>query len=257
MQSLFAQTFHDWRLLVRDDGSTDETVTILKDWQKKDPDRIVILDCHEKHLGPKKSFESLLSQTEAETILFCDQDDVWLPDKIENSRVKMEELERNHPGKPVLIFTDLKVVDDQLQAISPSFWKYMKVSPENVRNPYKLLINNPVVGCTVMINQQVKAVVLPFPEQAVMHDWWMALNVARKGFIDYLNRPSVLYRLHANNNIGATRVDAGYYAGRIKHFSKTFSQNKEAVEMLKALDFPLSPAKFWLHKVVLTLSKIF
>ena len=199
----------------------------------------------------------LLSQSDAEIMMFCDQDDVWLPDKIEKTTEEMQKLQQHHPGKPALVFTDLKVVDETLKEIASSFWKYMKIQPQNVFNIYTLLANNPVVGCTMMINKPVKSLVLPFPEQAVMHDWWIALNVTRKGVINYVNRPTLLYRLHRQNSIGAIQINSKYYAGRLKNFSKTISQNKDAVKMLKALGFSLSPAKFWWHKMWLTISKFF
>jgi len=257
MRSLYAQTFPDWRLFIRDDGSSDNTTRLLEAYRQKDPQRIIILDNQKKHLGPKKSFEELLKKSDADYIMFCDQDDVWLPDKIQNTLAKMKELEQTYPGQPVMVFTDLKVTDKNLQVLHPSFWKYTNVRPENVRNIYKLLINTPVVGCTVMINKNVKPVVLPFPEQAVMHDWWIALNVARKGVTGYLRQPAILYRLHDKNSIGATPSDRSYYAGRMAHFSKTFSQNMNAVKMLKTLDFPLSLIKYTGYKIVMTFLKLF
>ncbi len=256
LHSLAAQSFTGWRLLVRDDGSVDETMDILKRFQEKNQGRVFILEDNQ-HLGPKRSFEVLLTKSNAETIMFCDQDDVWFPDKIKNTLNRLKELEKAHPGKPVLVFSDLKVVDNNLKVLHPSFWQYIKVKPGNVQNIYKLLINNPVVGCTVLINRQAKKVVLPFPEQAVMHDWWMALNVSRKGVTGYLDQPTILYRVHDKNNIGASRAGKKHYAGRLKNFSVTFSQNQNALSMLKALDFPLSQTKFWAYKAAISFSKLF
>jgi len=186
MHSLYGQTDINWRLVIRDDGSSDSTMELIKSYREKDKERIFIFDDNKKHLGPKKSFEALLYQSDADYMMFCDQDDYWLPDKIESTLTKMKELEQQHPGKPVLIFSDLKVTDRDLNIIHPSYWKYTKVNPENAKDIYRLLVNNPVVGCTVMINSKVKPLVLPIPEQAVMHDWWIALNVARKGVIGFL-----------------------------------------------------------------------
>ncbi len=257
MQSLYAQTFPDWRLLIRDDGSTDKTMAVLKSWQEKDKDRIFILEDNKEHLGPKKSFEVLLHKSNAETIMFCDQDDYWLPDKIRETMTKMREMEHRYRDIPVMIFSDLTVVDKMLREVHSSFWEFIKVDPDNVYNIYRLLINNPVVGCTVMINKKVKSLVLPFPEQAVMHDWWIALNVAQKGEIDYISQPTILYRLHEKNNIGAVLTDRKYYAGRLAYFSKTLSQNRNAIKMLRALDFPLSRIKYMGYKIAITFSKLF
>ncbi len=257
MQSLYAQTYTNWQLIVRDDGSTDGTIDLLNQWQEKDEERITILNSENRNLGPKKSFEKLLEYSKSDYIMFCDQDDYWLPHKIENTLTKMKLLEQQYPDIPALVFSDLTVVDKMLREIHSSFWEFIKVNPENVHNIYRLLINNPVVGCTVMINKKVKSLVLPFPEQAVMHDWWVALKVSQKGVIDYLPQPTILYRLHNKNSIGATLTDRKYYAGRLAHFSKTFSQNIDAIKMLRALDFPLSRIKYTGYKIVITLSKIF
>jgi len=257
IRSLYGQTYTDWHLIIRDDGSADKTPEFLNGYQEKDKERIFIIRDNKKHLGPKKSFEALLTKSDAETIMFCDQDDYWLPGKIQDTLTKMKELEQQHPGKPVLVFTDLKVADKNLQLLHPSFWKYTKVHPENAHNIYRLLINNPVVGCTVMINKKVKPLVLPFPEQAVMHDWWMVLNVAQKGVTGYLSQPTILYRLHEKNSIGATLTDRKYYTRRVTHLSKTISQNRNAIKMLRALDFPLSRIKYTGYKIAISFSKLF
>ena len=257
IQSLYGQTYTNWRLLIRDDGSSDSTMELIKSYQGKDKERIFIFDDNKKHLGPKKSFETLLYKSDADYMMFCDQDDYWLPDKIKSTLTKIKELEQQHPGKPVLVFSDLKVTDRKLNIIHPSYWKYTKVNPENVKNIYRLLVNNPVVGCTVMINSKVKPLVLPIPEQAVMHDWWIALNVARKGVTGFLTKPSILYRLHDENSIGASLSDKKYYVRRMLQFRQTISQNREAIKMLRALDFPLSRMKFWRTKIAITFSKLF
>lgn len=256
IRSLYGQTYTDWHLLVRDDGSSDRTPELLKSYYDNDKDRIALLEGEKKQLGPKKSFEYLLQQSEADYILFCDQDDVWLPGKIEKTLTKMQKLEYHYPGAPALVFTDLTVVDKMLREIHSSFWEYMKTDPANILNIYRLLVNNPVVGCTVMINKKVKELVLPFPEEAVMHDWWVALKISQKGVADYIDRPTVLYRLHASNNVGAYQADRKYYVRRLTGLPKTFSQNINAVRMLRKLDFRLSVLKFTGYKIQMTLSKL-
>jgi len=257
IRSLYEQTYPGWHLFIRDDGSTDNTMERIESYRKKDKKRIFVVDGSDKNLGPLKSFEILLRSSEADYIMFCDQDDFWLPDKIQNTLTRMQELEQQHPGIPVLIFSDLKITDRNLNVIHPSYWKYTKVNPENTKNIYHLLVNNPVVGCTVMMNKKVKPLVLPFPVQAVMHDWWIALNVAQKGVMGYLSQPTILYRLHEKNSIGVTLTDKKYYARRVRYLSKTISQNRDAIKMLCALDFPLSQIKFWITKVAITFSKLF
>jgi len=257
MQSLYEQTDTNWHLLVRDDGSTDKTPELLIGYREKDQERITLLEGGGEHLGPKRSFEYLLKQSQADYILFCDQDDYWLPEKIKDTLSAMKRLEKQYPDIPAMIFSDLTVVDKMLREVHTSFWEFIKVDPENVFNIYRLLVNNPVVGCTVMINRKAKDIVLPFPEQAVMHDWWIALNISRRGVAGYLSQPTILYRLHEKNSIGAINANREYYVGRLLNFSKTWEQNRNAIKMLRKLNFRLSFIKFMGYKIVITLSKFF
>ena len=257
LQSLKDQSYSKWKLLIRDDGSNDRSTEILNAFGEKEPDKVRIVRDSKKHLGPKKSFEALLQFSSADYIMFCDQDDVWMPDKIRDTLDKMLEMEQQNPGLPMLVFTDLTVTDKNLKVIHPSLWEYTKVNPENINNIYRLLVNNPVVGCTVMIDKAVKSAVLPIPERAVMHDWWIVLNVARKGRVGFLTRPTIWYRLHDRNNLGVSGANGKYYLGRILRFSTTISQNINAIKMLNSLDFRLSIWKFMSYKLAISFSKIF
>ncbi len=257
LQSLYAQTFTDWHLLIRDDGSEDNTPQLLENYREKDRNRITFITDGDKQLGPKRSFEKLLQQSEADYILFCDQDDVWLPNKIVHTLKKMQELESKNPHTPALVFSDLTVTDNNLQIVHPSLWKFTKVNPENINNIYKLIINNPVVGCTVMINKKLKEQALPFPAGVIMHDLWLAITAAANGEIVYLNEPAVLYRIHSNNTIGASRTDKKYYLKRLKNLHLTMLQNRNAIKMLRFQDKNFNIGKFMYYKILVTFNKLF
>ena len=257
LSSLEKQSYGQWQLLVRDDGSEDRTIEILEGFRLKHPDKVHILKDEHQHLGPAKSFERLLQKSTADYMLFCDQDDVWKPEKMQLSLEKMRTLEKAHPGQPALVFSDLTVTDVKLNTIHHSFWDYTRVKPEYSKNSYKLLVNNPVVGCTVMINKAVKSLVLPLPEAAVMHDWWMALRVVQNGVIDFLPLSTILYRVHDNNAIGAQEINQKYYSARMLKMRTTLLQNKNAIRMLKALDADLSVSKYIFFKTIITLQKLF
>jgi glycosyltransferase involved in cell wall biosynthesis len=257
LRSLENQTCNHWRLLVRDDGSVDNTLQILDAVRKRNPNRVSVLEDQQNHLGPLKSFELLLQNSEADYQLFCDQDDVWIPEKIQLSLEKMQALEKANPCKPAMVFSDLTVTDSHLKKLHNSFWKYTRVNPENIHNVYKLLVNNPVVGCTVMINKAVKSLVLPFPEDALMHDWWTALQISQKGVIDYLPDSTILYRVHDRNTIGAEETNRKYYSRRMLKIRTALNQNKNAIKMLKALDANLSVSKFIFFKTIISLQKLF
>ena len=110
LDSLFAQTMKDFQLYIRDDGSTDDTMLIVKEYQQLHPN-IVKVEDEGKNLGAKGNFERLLALTDADYYMFCDQDDVWLPDKIEVSFAKMKQMEQRYGDIPLLVHTDLEVVD--------------------------------------------------------------------------------------------------------------------------------------------------
>ena len=127
LDSLFSQSYKDFKLIVRDDGSNDKTLDILKKYD------IELLPSF-GNLGVKKSFEKLLKyaseNNEAKYFMFCDQDDVWKSDKIEKTLKKMQELENLYGNNmPLLIHTDLEVVNENLKTINHSMWQYEKINP--------------------------------------------------------------------------------------------------------------------------------
>jgi hypothetical protein len=137
--------------------------------------------------------------------MFCDQDDIWLPDKIELTLNTMKAAEQTWPNLPLLVHTDLKIVDETLAPIAESFWKLHGILPESDCQLKKIIYKNIVTGCTVMINKKAKEISLPFPLEVSVHDWWIALNVVKHGKIIHIKTPTVLYRQHAANLIGAKK----------------------------------------------------
>lgn len=256
LNSLLAQTYKNWSLIVRDDCSTDDTIAILNDFKKANSTKLIVINNDGQALGPKKSFEKLLENSSSDYIMFCDHDDYWLPNKIQDSLKQIHELKKNNPNQPALVFTDLTVVDQYLNIIHSSFWKYSKVNPNNIFNTYKLLINNPAPGCTFIFNAAVKKLVLPFPEQARMHDWWIALKVSESGVANYLDQSTILYRQHKNNKIGAEQISGAYFKNRISDLSLTFRQNLLSYRMMKCLNQNYSILKLIYYKFHISLSKV-
>lgn len=204
LDSIIAQTYMDWKLYVRDDGSTDDTLRILEQYSKQDK-RIAIMP-DSGNVGARRSFERLLTQYDkADYFAFSDQDDVWLPDKLELSMKVMKEAEMAHPDTPVIVHTDLQVVDEQLQLIAPSFWRYGGIVPGILDvNIHYLAICNSVTGCTMLMNKAARQVALPFNPDVFMHDAWIAIAVlAAGGKVLPIPQPSILYRQHTDNVCGA------------------------------------------------------
>ena len=202
IDSVLNQSHSNWRLIIRDDGSTDTTKEILHDYRSKYPEKIMIVDSN-GNLGVISNFSRLLESSQASYIMFCDQDDVWLPDKIELTLKKMQEIEKSNPNIPLLIHTDLKVVNRDLDILNDSYWGYQGIDPQyDTLN--RLLVQNVITGCTVLINKKLADLTLPIPNEVIMHDWWLGLVATSFGQIHHINTPTMLYRQHANNDTGAT-----------------------------------------------------
>ena len=121
---------------------------------------------------------------------------------------------------PILIHTDLKVVDNNLNLISPSFRNYQNIEPNPKNLLPRLLVQNFVTGCTMMINKPLRDLIIPIPTQAIMHDWWIALIAASFGKIAYISEPTVLYRQHQQNTVGARAWGINYIFSRAKNIKK-------------------------------------
>jgi hypothetical protein len=146
-----------------------------------------------------------MEYTEADYIMFADQDDIWKPDKIEISLNKIMDMEKKNPGMPLMVHTDLGVVDEKLNVISRSFWEFNGIDVKSENNLSKLIYRNVATGCTMIFNRKAKDISLPFPEELRIHDWWMNMQVAAKGKVEHVAVQSVLYRQHESNIISAKR----------------------------------------------------
>ncbi len=253
LESILAQSNQNWQLLIRDDDSDDNTVRIVEDYAARLPDKIRLVTDNGSRLGASLNFGKLLEHADTEYIMFSDQDDVWLPNKIELTLNVMKSTEQLYPDRPVLVHTDLKVVDSDSNIIADSLWTYQKIFPEIGDDLNKIMAQNVVTGCTVMINKRARAVSVPVPGEAIMYEWWLALNVCRYGKIIYVSIPSILYRQHSENQIGAQKarkID-------IVRFLKTLCRLRKLLvahyRMLKKFD---PRASFWLLMLNKALAKI-
>lgn len=202
LDSLLAQDYYEISICVRDDGSTDSTVEILREYAAKD-DRIILTEGH--NLGCAGSFFNLLCSTDAEIFMFCDQDDIWLSKKVSNAVTALVSagLERS-----LLYHTDLVVVDEALQTLSSSFMVHQGIQIPQAHTLEVLSLQNCVVGCTVAMTaalvREVK-ISKELMDGAAMHDWWLALFACCKGTLIYSQQAEILYRQHGANVSGASR----------------------------------------------------
>lgn len=199
--SILSQSYSEFRLLISDDSSTDSTREILKEYVEKD-NRIIVFN-QDKNLGVVKNFEFLLNKVENDYYMFSDQDDIWKEDKIEKSIKTLEETNSD------LIYTDLEVVDSNLNVTYSSYWKlkgiYNKIKKYN--NFESLYLNNFVTGCTILSKKELINEVLPLPNDSkfVLHDYWIPLILSQKHKISYIEEPLIKYRQHKNNKVGSKK----------------------------------------------------
>lgn len=212
VDSVLAQDHGDFQLILSDDGSSDGTADILQNYAEEYPDRVIHYCSGIRFGSAQKHFMHLLKTfPDARYTMFCDQDDVWHSNKISKTLGKMRELEAD-PSVPVLVHTDLCVVDGQLQVISPSFCAHSALDGKRTALN-QLLVQNVVTGCTVMINHALSELACRTEDCSAMrmHDWYLALLASAAGKIGFVEEATIDYRQHGNNAVGAKNVRSPAY----------------------------------------------
>jgi glycosyltransferase involved in cell wall biosynthesis len=229
LESLFNQTYRNIKVLIRDDGSKDETPQKLAVWKERYPAQIELL--LESNVGVIESFNRVYALSRSPYIAFCDQDDIWLPEKLETCL----QLLKDQRG-PALVHSDLCVVDRQLQVIDPSFWDYSYLSGEQkYATLSRLLVQNVVTGCTTLFNRELAESAFPVPKEALMHDWWFALVAACFGKVSASKKQLILYRQHGNNTLGAQKFTLlTRPSSNLQRLLKVAKHEKRKVEQAQA-----------------------
>lgn len=197
IRSIQEQSYTDWTLFIRDDGSSDNTKEILKDFEHQDS-RIHLIDSDKSdNLGVIKSFHKLVNHDRADYYFFSDQDDVWLPNKLELS---LKEAQNYLADLPLMVYMDLKVVNQDLEIMTESMVKSQShhANTELVQE----LTENTVTGGVAMINHAL-AEMWQETDDILMHDWYLALLASAFGNLVFIDQPGELYRQHSDNVLGA------------------------------------------------------
>lgn len=241
MDSILAQRQEGILLVVSDDCSSDGTAELLDAYEKEHGKQVIVLHRRVPSGGPQSHFleilkfmadlaaggrreawegiypfgdqipERLLEAARAEYFMLSDQDDVWLREKADLLLAEMERMQKETgqtgaagSPPPILVHSDMKVVDENLKEIAPSFFKYQNISPERIRLS-QLLVQNNVTGGAVMINRAMLPYLERLPRACLMHDAWLALLACCFGRVGWVNRPLYLYRQHRGNTLGAKK----------------------------------------------------
>lgn len=207
IESILNQTYKNFRLIISDDCSKDSTREIIKEYEQKD--KRIISYFQNENLGYIKNFEFLLTKVENTIYMLSDQDDFWLPEKIEKTYEKLKYENAD------LVFTDLEVVDQNLNTVFKSFNDYMLLT-RKIKKYYNRYIMqylyNCITGCTIMSKKKFIPQILPLPNESknVVHDLWIGLVVSLNGKIAYLDEKTIKYRQHGSNQIGTDKISHNF-----------------------------------------------
>ena len=195
LDSIINQTYHNWNLLIRDDNSTDKTLEIIQNYHKKDK-RIKILKDNKGNLGIVRNFEELLKSSESEFIMFSDQDDIWIENKLD-MYLKMIEKIKN---KGFMIHSDAILFDKNKSNILKDTFISKKAINKGLENVF---FNYFVQGATILISKEIKNFILPFPKEVYLHDRY--IHLISELFFEriFVNEALIYYRQHGDNQIGA------------------------------------------------------
>ncbi|MFX0094263.1 MAG: glycosyltransferase, partial [Candidatus Hodarchaeota archaeon] len=152
---------------------------------------------NEKNVGFVRNFERAISRCKGRYIALADQDDVWLPKKLET-------LAKNicHHS---LICSDACLIDQNGKIINKSYKNYARLIVKTGKSFKTLVYHNFVPGCTTLFKQELLTKALPIPEDAKYHDWWLAIVASKMDGIKFLDTPLIFYRLHPSGHTGATK----------------------------------------------------
>ena len=225
---------NDLRIMISDDGSTDRTREILEAYHAQFPEQILL-----KHRSAERkakdladgipaaagNFFWLLSQAgESDYYMLSDHDDVWKPNKIETLMMEMMCQEvLNGADHPILVHSDMEVVDANLKTIHTSFFKYQKCDSDRTGFS-EVLAENSVTGGAVLMNRALAELLKERPQACFMHDWWIALAASCFGTISCVKEALYLYRQHGHNTLGAKET------GSVKDMAERLERSAQVEE---------------------------
>lgn len=243
LDSLLNQTNQRWMAYIHDDGSNDETLSIIDKYVRDYPEHFIKVKGASTG-SAKTNFFYLMGQVDAPYVMCCDQDDVWLPHKIQMTIDAMHQLEDKWKNelevneKPFLVFTELKIVDANLNVLAERMSDIQSLDCSRTKSS-DIVIQNYVTGCTMMINRtlnhlatgksttnkqrhNIEAIDL---SKIIMHDWWCALIASEYGEIQFIQDVTILYRQHGDNSVGFKPVNSFRYLlqklGKVQEIKKS------------------------------------
>ena len=276
LDSIAAQSFSDWHLYIRDDGSTDGTPEILRTFAAHHPECVTIVGSEQGQLGARGNFARLMEVASEPYLAFADQDDVWYPQKLASTLAAMRRTEFCYgPETPVMVHADRRLIDGAGREITPSYWASRGLDASRFRFGTCLSFCL-AAGSAMLVNRPLISMALPIPDQARMHDTWLELVAHAFGVVTVTEEIVVDHRRHGANISGsasdnnsraarrfwarAKRLLAGtgtqgrIYAGYLDQaaaFRRQYAMRLDPLDARRlavflSLPFRTVPARFWL-----------
>lgn len=205
LDSIMKQSYQDFRVLIRDDGSSDRTVDIVREYESLCQGKIKLIFDNNQCGSSVSNFFQLIKYAEADYIMFSDQDDYWLSEKVKITFNRMQEIEKRvGTERPILVFADYKAVDSELKDLN---FKAKNNQVSACKTDFcHLLVQNYVTGCLTMLNKSLYRKLGTYCQSILMHDWWAALYASAVGEISHIEETVMLYRQHGDNCVGVVDV---------------------------------------------------
>tara|TARA_B100000242_G_scaffold52490_1_gene31421 strand:+ start:28876 stop:29703 length:828 start_codon:yes stop_codon:yes gene_type:complete len=247
LDSIINQTISNLKVYVRDDGSTDSTRKILKAYKKKYPNKFTIH--YGENIGSSSSFFWLLQKVEADIYFFCDQDDIWLPNKIAIHNSSYED-----SNKVQMTFSDMFILDGKeetflgLQRIKASYL---------ITKPTRMICQNCVAGCSMSINRKARDNIKKYGKipDGLIHDHWFSVLTSLEGKVIFLPISLVKYRIHNKNQIGISIFNYSYLLNKFVQIKKTLRHDFMLINSLPISKRP-NLIKYIITKVSVNISRL-
>lgn len=238
LDSIYMQSYQDFELIVCDDGSSDNTIDILNDYKSKHQN--IKIYQNETQLGSVKNFEHAIDVCTSDYIALCDQDDIWKKEKLEKSIKEMHILEKMYPNTPLMIHSDLAMINENNTKITSSYFTFRNYQLKKEKDLAFILGPCGVMGNTIVMNRLLKEIILPFPKALAVHDYWIALINELYGKRLTLKDPLVQYRIHQKNlSNSITSLETTFMEKIQKSFTLNFSLPHMEIERNKVLHYLL------------------
>lgn len=233
IESILKQTYTEWKLFISDDGSTDQTKEMIKKYHDMYPEKIFLVKSRNGFHNAKDNFAYLFRVVpKAEYYAFCDQDDIWLIDKLD----KMLHTIQKKKSKNILLAYHDMLVGETLENVKQlSYFKYTKLNLDNKYPLQQILLYNVIPGCSMIFNHELRKIIADIPNECFMHDWWIVLvTLCCQGQVIFVDEALSVYRQHAMNEIGAVvRPGMLYYIKKSISFFNVLKYHKNNERMKK------------------------